>query len=336
MRGLPPERPGPIGRRTAGALLAAALVLGVAGAGARPAPAGDTPATLTQEPSTTVSPLTITSEIPKLSRSELSRAVDHFLRARQIVTRVDRVARWREPICVETLGLPDAMNAAITRRIAQVGATIGAPAADAPGCKANIEVVFTAEPQAFIDLVARRQWILLGYHYASQTERISRITHPIQAWYVTGTRSFSNGTAAVAGTVAESTVGTGQIALDDPLNRAPGGGLGSRIPDSLQSEFANVLVLVDQAKVAGQSTEAIADYVAVLAFAPVANLEACNPLPSILDLFAGCAPPRDPQSLTGSDLAYLKALYSVNTRLEVTMARSAIWSDMMSSLARRR
>jgi hypothetical protein len=335
LRGLPSERPEPIGRRAAGLLLAAAFALAAAAAAARPLPAGDTPATLAQEPATTVSPLTVTGELPKLSRPQLSRAVDHFMRARQIVTRVDRVARWREPICVETLGLPDAMNAAITRRVAQVGATIGAPRTDAPGCKANIEVVFTGEPQAFIDLVASRQWVLLGYHYASQTERISRITHPIQAWYVTGTRSFSNGTASVAGTIAESTVGTGQIALDDPLNRAPGGGLGSRIPDSLQSEFANVLVLVDQAKVAGQSTDAIADYVAVLAFAPVANLDACNPLPSILDLFSQCDPPRDPQSLTGSDLAYLKALYSVNTRLEVTMARSAIWSDMMRSLTRR-
>lgn len=265
----------------------------------------------------------------------MARAVDHFLRARQIVTRVDRVARWREPICVETLGLPEAMDAAITRRIAQVGATIGAPATKSPGCKANIEVVFTAQPQAFINLVAKRQWILLGYHYASQTERISRITHPIQAWYVTGTRSFSNGTASVAGTIAESTVGTGQIALDDPLNRAPGGEAGTRIPASLQSEFANVLILVDQAKVAGEPTEAIADYVAVLAYAPVANLDACNPLPSILDLFARCAPPRAPPSLTGSDLAYLKALYAVNTRLEVTMARSEIQADMMHALTRR-
>jgi hypothetical protein len=313
-------------------LLAAALAMGAAVAAARPGASGDTTATAAQEPSTTVSPLTITSEVPKLSRPALSRAVDHFVRARQIVTRVDRVARWREPICVETQGLPDEIDAAITRRILQVGATIGAPRIDATGCKANIEVVFTAQPQAFIDLVARRQWIVLGYHYASQTKRISRITHPIQAWYVTGTRSFSNGTAAVAGTIAESTVGTGQIALDDPLNRAPGGGLGSRIPDSLQSEFANVLILVDQAKVAGQSTEAIADYAAVLAFAPVANLDACNPLPSILDLFAKCEPPRTPDSLTWSDLAYLKGLYAVNTRLEVTMVRSEIWSNMMGAL----
>lgn len=335
MRGPPARGRWPSGTGVATVLLAAALALGAGGVEARPAPAGDTPATLTQEPATTVSPLTVTSEVPHLSRSEMSRAVDHFVRARQIITRVDRVARWREPICAETLGLPEAMDVAITHRIAQVGAAIGAPPTDKPGCKANIEVVFTAEPQRFIDLVARREWILLGYHYASQTERISRITHPIQAWYVTGTRAFSNGTAAVAGTIAESTVGTGQIALDDPLNRAPGGSLGSRIPDSLQSEFANVLVLVDQARVAGQSTQAVADYVAVLAFAPVANLDACSPLPSILDLFARCAPARQPPSLSASDLAYLKSLYAVNTRLEVTMVRSEIWSRMMQSLTPR-
>jgi hypothetical protein len=127
-------------------------------------------------------------------------------------------------------------------------------------------------------------------------------------------------------------VGSGQVAIDDPLGRAPSGEAGTRFPTSLQSEFANVLIVVDQAKVAGQATDAIADYVAVLAFAPVANLDACNPLPSILDLFAACAPPRAPQSLTASDLAYLKALYAADTRLEVTMVRSQIWSNMMGAL----
>ncbi|HEY1930264.1 MAG TPA: hypothetical protein VGG92_22565 [Caulobacteraceae bacterium] len=292
---------------------------------AAPAPAADTPAT-------TVSPLTVTGEIPRLSRPAMSRAIDHFVRAREIATRVDRVARWREPICVETLGLPEAMNAAITRRIVQAGASIGAPPPAPPHCTANVEVVFTAQPQAFIDLVARRRWILLGYHYASQTERISRITHPIQAWYVTGTRAYSNGTAAVVGTMAQTEVGSGQIAIDDPMGRAPSGEAGTRFSTSLQSEFANVLIVVDQAKVAGQSTDAIADYVAVLAFAPVANLDACNPLPSILDLFAACAPPRVPQSLTASDLAYLKALYAADTRLEVSMVRSQIGTNMMGAL----
>jgi hypothetical protein len=225
---------------------------------------------------------------------------------------------------VETLGLPEAMNTEITARIVQVGAAIGAPLAEKNGCRANVEVVFTAEPQLFIDKVAQREWILLGYHYAADTRRITRIVRPIQAWYVTGTRSSSNGTAAVAGTAAQGSVGTGQIAIDASMTRAPGGEAGSRFNASLSSEFANVLILVDQEKIAGQSTRAIADYAAELTFAPVANLDACGALPSILDLLAKCDPPRAPQTLTSSDLAFLKALYAVNTRLEVTLARGAI------------
>jgi hypothetical protein len=306
-----------------GALLAVAVCQGPPGAAAPSQP---------QEPATTVSPLTVTRDIPPLTRREMARALDGFIRARQTLTRVDRVARWRAPICVETLGLPQGMDAAISARITQVGAAIGAPRSDPPGCQANVEVVFTAQPQQFIDLVAKREWILLGYHFASQTERITRFVHPVQAWYVTGTRSYSNGAAAVAGTIAESTVGTGQIAIDDPLNRAPGGPAGTRLPAGLSSEFANVLIVVDQAKVAGQSTEAIADYVAVLTFAPVANLDSCNPLPSILDLLAKCEPSRDPQSITASDLSYLKSLYAVNTRLDITLVRDDIANLMTHTL----
>jgi hypothetical protein len=93
---------------------------------------------------------------------------------------------------------------------------------------------------------------------------------------------------------------------------------------SLASEFANVLIVVDQTKVVGQSTQAIADYAAVLALAPVANLNSCGALTSILDLLADCDPARNPETLTPSDLAFLKALYSVNLRLEGALARSQI------------
>ncbi len=306
------------------ALVAAGLRPSLAQTGNKPLP-----------PGVSVAPLVVTPNIPPLSRGDLAEAVDTFVRARQTVTRVDRIARWRSPICVETLGLPEAMNAAITARILEVGAAIGAPRADRAGCRANIEVAFTGEPQPFIDLVARREWILLGYHYAAQTRRITRITHPIQAWYVTGTRAYSNAGAAMAGTIGEPSVGTGQIAIDDPLNRAPGGEAGSRMSASLSSEFANVLIVVDQARVAGQSTEAIADYVAVLAFAPVANLDACDPLPSILDLYAKCEPPRSPQALTVADRDYLEALYSVNTQLEVTLARTAIEASVRRAFGSR-
>ncbi len=285
-------------------------------------------------PATTVEPLVVTPA-PILAPKALERAVDSFVQARQTVSRVGRIARWRAPICVETLGLPEAMNAAISARIAKVGAAIGAPPSAAAGCQANVEVLFTPEPQTLVDLVARREWVLLGYHYAAQTHRITRVTHPIQAWYVTGARSYSNGGAALLGQISQPAVGTGQIALDDPLNQSPGGEAGSRLGASLGSEFANVLIVVDQTKVAGQSTEAIADYVAVLAYAPVADLDSCNPLPSILDLLGKCDPPRTPDTLTASDLAYLKALYEVNTRLDVTIAKGAIAEDMRTKVARR-
>ncbi len=295
---------------------------------AAPMAAGAQTAAPPPSDATTVAPIIITPPAPAMSHAALAKAVDAFVQSRQVATRVGRIARWRQDVCVATLGLPEAMNAAISARIAQVAATIGAPRTASTGCKANVEVLFTAEPQKLVDLVASREWVLLGFHYAAQTHRITRVIHPIQAWYVTGTRSYGNGGAALLGQIAQPSVGTGQIALDDPMNQSPGGQGGSRLDASLGSEFANVLIVVDQTKVAGQSTEAIADYAAVMAFAPVADVDSCNALPSILDLLGKCDPPRTPEGLTASDIAYLKALYAVNTRMDGAYAKGAIATNM--------
>jgi hypothetical protein len=234
-----------------------------------------------------------------------------------------------------------------------VALAAGAPAAK-PGCVANTEIEFTAQPQALISLAKKRNWILPGYHYASQDRKTGEMSRPIQAWYVTATRSYALGTAAAALTMGASTNAragaaggltvaagnnhalsgaVGVAVIDDPLGQTPGGEPGSHLDDTLSSEFANVLVIVDQVKIAGASTEAIADYVALLALSQVADLDDCNDLPSVLDLLAkGCAPPRIPEMLTASDLAYLKALYGTESRLEASYSRGAITTRLAQAL----
>ena len=304
----------------------------------------------------TVAPLVVTPA-PKLSSQEIERAADGFVRARTIVTKAGRLARWRVPICPAVDGLPPEMNAAITNRVREVAIAAGAPVARAGCTPNNVEIEFTAQPQALISLARKRNWILPGYHFASQDKRIGEMSRSIQAWYVTATRSYALGTAgaaltmgggtnarsggaggftAEAGNNAAQSGPVGTAVIDDPLGPTPGAEPGSHLDDTLSSEFANVLVIVDQVKIAGASTEAIADYVALLALSQVADLDDCNDLPSVLDLLAkGCAPPRTPEMLTASDLAYLKALYGTEGRLEASYSRGAITTRLAQALQAR-
>ncbi|HEX4740894.1 MAG TPA: hypothetical protein VH353_06155 [Caulobacteraceae bacterium] len=299
-------------------------------------------------PANTVAPLVVTPA-PRLSNHEIEKAADGFVRARTIVTKVGRVARWRVPMCPVVDGLPPQMNAAINTRVREIAIAAGAPLARAACTPNNVEIEFTARPQELISLAQKRNWILPGYHFASQDKRVGAMDRPIKAWYVTATRSYALGTAGAALTIGAGTnsataqagagsthVESGPVGaaiIDDPLGPTPGAEPGSHLNDTLSSEFANVLVVVDQAKIAGASTEAIADYVALLALSQVADLDDCNQLPSVLDLLAkGCEPPRTPEMLTASDLAYLKALYGTETRLEASFSRGAMTTRLAQSL----
>jgi hypothetical protein len=298
-----------------------------------------------------IAPLVVTPT-PQLSSQDIQRAATDFVKARTTPTRIGRLARWRVAMCPVVDGLPPEMNAAITGRVRQIATAAGAPVAK-PGCAPNnVEIEFTPHPQALFDMARSRNWILAGFHYASQGQRVGEVTRPIQAWYVTASRSTALGTAGAATAIGDGmnsptfqvtegrngvNAGPSGVALiDDPFGRTPGSDPGSRLNDTLSSEFANVLVIIDQVKVAGASTQAIADYAAVLALAQVADLDDCSTLPSVLDLLAkGCAPARTPEMLTASDLAYLQALYGTETRLEASYSRGAITTRLAQTLQAR-
>jgi hypothetical protein len=298
-----------------------------------------------------IAPLVVTPA-PRLTNGELQKATDGFVQARTVPTRIGRLARWRVPICPVVDGLPPDMNGAIAWRVRQIATAAGAPVAK-PGCTPNnVEIEFTPHPQALFTLARSRNWLLAGFHYASQGQRIGEVTRPIQAWYVTATRSTALGTAEAATafgdgmnsatlqvTAGRNAVNAGPVGvavIDDPFGRTPGEEPGSRLNDTLSSEFANVLVIVDQAKLAGASTQAIADYVAVMALTQVADLDDCNALPSVLDLLAkDCSPARSPEMLTASDLDYLEALYGTETRLPADFSRGAIASHLSQALGPR-
>jgi hypothetical protein len=243
--------------------------------------------------------------------------------------KLDQMARWAQPVCVRVIGLPDAANAEVKARIEEVATAlkVGPPKGE---CRPNIQVAFTDQPQKLMDRVADKQELLLGYWHHKDRDKLKQVTHPIQAWYVTGTAGAGGQTAAMTfmtiytpdggapppvpfGTAGKMPHG---FQLDDEDNTfygPTGCGENTHFTACLSSEFAHVLVVVDTTKAGPYPPGLIADYVVMVALAQPRSLDGCNILPSVIDLFSKDCPGRSGQDgLTRADVAYLTGLYKMN------------------------
>ncbi|MGZ3275992.1 MAG: hypothetical protein ACXU82_13570 [Caulobacteraceae bacterium] len=252
-----------------------------------------------------------------------------------------QIARWRDPICVQVIGLRPEAAAKVQARIEDVGRAVGLSVQQS-GCTADIEVVFTENPQALMDGVARRREPLLGYFHRQAGGKLKAFTRPIQAWYVTST---AGGHGNVTGTVFayyESTGASRQIpiqqfrdVIDDPFVQAPAGcGDSPQFTVCLQSTIKNVLVVADAHRLQGQDIGLLSDYVSMLALSQPRSLDGCNSLPSVIDLFggAGC-PGRDrPDGLTPADAAYLTSLYQSDPEARLAFQQGEIANRMAKIL----
>jgi hypothetical protein len=273
---------------------------------------------------------------------------------------IDQIARWHTPICISVAGISDDQQARVAARIQEVAAGVGLRTLPA-GCKANVEVVFTDKPQAFMDQVAKTREEVLGYYHRHDRDKLKVVTRPIQAWYVTNTASGGADTASVALATLTTTVGTasglaggpdgafvnsGQGALsiqghmlvaDDPDNSPPAGCADSpAFTHCLTSGLSNVLIVVDTNKIQGQKLGPLTDYLSLVALSQVRSFDGCNALASILDrLGKGCGDREAPEGLTSADAAYLTALYVADLEKNKALEQEEIAGRMTAMLTKR-
>lgn len=297
------------------------LFLAAAAMAASPSRA-DTPP-LAPSPQTTVEGVTVVG--PKRpDAKELPHIVFKFVQSHGATGRIDQLTRWGTPPCPTTAGLSDSFNAFVSKRVVEVASQVGAPASRKPACKMNLLIIFTDEPQALLDKVRRRRPVLLGFHYAAQAKRIATVNRPIQAWYVTGTKSSQPSTNNNMG---------GLVEVDDPFEPMAGGAPGSRLTSRISSEVLAALVVVDTTKTAGREIGAIADQVAVLSLTRAPQPRPCNELPSVLDVLnPDCPSDRGVAAITAYDLAYLKALYGINPEEYAPAQQGRIVSRMVREI----
>ena len=281
----------------------------------------------------TVPTITVTAPKPPDPEQLAGDSVPKFIAAHARPAEVTgQLARWREGICPETSGLSPAFNSFVSARIEAVAAVVGAPHKDPGHCKANVRILFTSEPKQVIEEIVKRDPALLGFHYAQQTQRAATFDHPIQGWYMTATQGDRGGIALDNPNPIQQTTS----ALSNPVGRAlesgttPAGRAGTRLATGQNSLLVHALVIVDTKGVAGYAIGSISDYLALLVLSQTQSPDTCGPLPSILDLMAShCEGPDKPEAVTAGDLAFLRALYSMDLRESLSLETGDIQNAMM-------
>jgi len=243
---------------------------------------------------------------------------------------LSKVTRWHAGVCAGVTGLPPSWNSSVAGRLRAVASAAGAPVAS-EGCRINIDIVFTKNPQTLLDGVRDTKPFLLGYHDAAREKRLATVNHAVQAWYMTQTVDARGG-----------------IYTDDKLH--PEGSYvgsfyfpnahveqwsGSHLGDERRSELMHALIVVDLDKVNGIKLSTLTDDVAMLALAQTAAFDVCQPVISIANLTAPCDAVFKTDALSNSDQAYLHALYAIDPNDSLVQQQGKMAYEMKKSLEAR-
>ena len=264
-------------------------------------------------------------------------AAQHFVERITAVSSITgKAARWEDGVCPVTVGLGKKYAAYISAHLRELAKQVGAPVAGAD-CKPNIEIVFTTAPQGLADTIRKDHPFFLGHaSNGAQRDTLAKVSHPIQAWYTTAFRDL-RGTLVwdsprMAGAGSEIRIplpcGCGYMNLSSVIsaNSVTGG----RLQDGMRSILYHVIIVAEPAKLLDHEVGTLADYIALLALAQVASLDACQPLGSVVNLLAkNCANPAS--GLTTSDLGYLKGLYRMSADGNLRVQQDGIASDVLAA-----
>jgi hypothetical protein len=320
--------------RFASVLIASVLLSAASSALAQPAAPVQTPAADPSQ-STTVAPLTVQAgpkPTPKVIEKQTHTFVEGY--AATPNAEIEQIGRWRDAVCVQVLGLAAPQEAAIKARVEEVAKEVGLHPAK-PGCVADVEIVFSNNPQGVMDKVAKEREYLLGYYHRHDHDQLKKVTRPIQAWYVTAT--YGGGGDVAGALFAGVNMQVREEVVDDPENPAPTSCGDNRFFSAcLESVFKNVFIVADANAMAGQDTGTISDYLAMLALSQPRSLDACAALSSVLDVFApsGCGGREPPDGFTSADAAYLTALYAADGEGRKTQEQTDISTRMARILTK--
>jgi hypothetical protein len=107
---------------------------------------------------------------------------------------------------------------------------------------------------------------------------------------------------------------------------------GNHIDDGIHSGFNHILIVIDSTRLAGQKIAPLADYISMLALTQLSSLDACQQLPSVVNMLAAACD-HAVDGLTQFDLAYLQGLYRMSAGRSGVLQRDDIADAMADTIA---
>lgn len=227
-------------------------------------------------------------------------------------------ARWKQPVCFNVYGLSAAAKYVVERRMKDIAHQVGAPVDRADPCTPTATIVFTADPMATLESIAKvRAWLVPGLGMIRSRVREAQ---PIQAWY---------------NTMVVNDNGRRFLEYDGYTDEPVWGSSDriSRIESGVTTEMASVLMVVDTKAIMGMSLATLADHFALMSLAQARALRGCRDIETIANLLKkDCAPGLQPANITNNDIALLTGLYKTPDADMGRLQRQRIIGNMRKSL----
>jgi hypothetical protein len=221
--------------------------------------------------------------------------------AEQFVNRIEPVsqpndeplARYTDPVCVGSAGLPAEAAQVIVDRVSEVAASVGLRTG-APGCAPNLIVVFDRDTTAAVQRLSQGRSRAVASQSRDDIRRIADEAGQARAWTEVVVKSRD-----------------GDLQSQDTPNNPPSlrVSTSTRLSMPIRRDILSATVLIERDAVAGRNLTQIADYAAMRALTGARSRGELG-ASSILSLFTPQGDSRAPEGLTALDRGYLKGLYS--------------------------
>jgi hypothetical protein len=221
--------------------------------------------------------------------------------AEQFVNRIEPVsqpndeplARYTDPVCVDSAGLPAEAAQVIVDRVSEVAASVGLRTG-APGCAPNLMVVFDRDTTAAVQRLSQGRSRAVASQSRDDIRRIADEAGQARAWTEVVVKSRD-----------------GDLQSQDTPNNPPSlrVSTSTRLSMPIRRDILSATVLIERDAVAGRNLTQIADYAAMRALTGARSRGELG-ASSILSLFTPQGDSRAPEGLTALDRGYLKGLYS--------------------------
>ena len=278
-------------------MLAAVTALMLIAPAASADPAGDTPITVTGT---------------RYSPAEAQARATAFVKAVLPLPAYGQYGRWTVPVCLKLTGITEPAASVVAARVRAVAVAAGIAIAR-PGCRANLNIIFSEDGARTASVILRRRPGLVARLPVVEKTRLINEPLPVRWWYGFEVGDGSGVSAgAGAGSSAALNSAAGATALAQSMPVGPDAVMtnsysSSLINTNLSIAITSATAIVDVTLATGKSLEAVADHVAMVALAPTRLPPQAPGVPSILGLFSN-----GDQRLSNWDSAYLAALYRMS------------------------